>query len=143
MTLVYKVVRKVYDRYYSVYGDEFPEYCIEYKLNQWAIPKIGKIFVYHGTEWPEYNESSNRTVLLCRAYTLEFHANVQVLKLDYTSEYIDNFWTDFNIPEDSLNSIPNIFLCNAIKPLKELSREEIKQLESIHHVDDTKIIMEM
>lgn len=136
MTLVYKVVRKVYDRYYSVYGDEFPEHLIEYKLNQWAIPKIGKIFVYHGTEWPEYNESSNRTVLLCRTYSLEFYAHAQVLKLDYTSEYIDHFWTDFNIPEDSLNSIPNVFLCKSLKPLKELSREEIKQIESIHCVDD-------
>ncbi len=121
---VYKIVRKIDGRYFSLYGDRFPRLNLEYKIKEITLPTHGKIFVYPGVcYWAEYKR--HHTVLVCRA-TKVVTENVQA----YALESVEAAVLDgkFAIQTPAYNAA----LCASVIPVKELTESDINTLFRLH-----------
>ena len=123
--LVYKIVRKIDGRYFSLYGEHFPRLNLEYKIGERTTPTHGKIFVYPSVGyWHEYKPC--HSVLLCsapRVYTGSVKAyNLELVELAVLDR-----------EPHPLSTIMDAALCDSVTPIKELSHTELLSLFTIHN----------
>lgn len=110
---VYKLVRKIDGRYFSLYGDRFPRLNLEYKIKEVTRPTHGKIFVYPSIDyWPEYKR--HHTVLVCRTAKV-FAEDVRAYRL----EFVEAAVLGGKFAPQSLAY--NAALCDYVIPVKELT----------------------
>lgn len=132
---VYKIVRKIDGRYFSLYGDRFPRLNLEYKIKEVTRPTHGKIFVYPGVcYWPEYKR--HHTVLICRT-TKVVTENVQA----YALENVEAAVLDGKFATQSLAY--NAALCNYVVPIKELTEDEFDTLFRLHGMTNEEFVTEI
>lgn len=124
---VYKIVRKIDGRYFSLYGDCFPRLNLEYKIGEIVKPEYGKIFAYsYVDEWAEFK--IKRTVLLCETYR-PYTGIVKLFSLEHVEEAVVH-----DVEHEQI-CIHDACLCDWVKPIKELSREELIALFEMHNLE--------
>lgn len=121
---VYKIVRKIDGRYFSLYGNYFPRLNLEYKIKGFTRPTHGKIFVYPSVGyWPEYKR--DRTVLVCRAAGVDTK-NVCAYNITHVEDAVlEGKFIPLSVPY-------NAALCDYVIPVKELTESDINTLFQLH-----------
>lgn len=125
--LVYKVVKKVEEKYYSLCGHVFPTYKLEYSVGQLVTPVVGKIFVYTELYNAWYNCSIYDHIMLCESVGFE-KIDSSYFPMPNRPELFRDFWSG-RVDTGKLALIQcNIGLCEKLIPLKILSAEEEREL---------------
>lgn len=132
--LVYKVCKVENGRYFSLHGEHFPTYKVEYTVGEFTYPVVGKLFAYPSIyDWPEYDfHLPHLAVLLCEA-EFAYVESQEVLDIEEVEILCEVYWNKLESKSPFLFRT-HLALCYWIKPIKVLSDEELKTLFAIHQI---------
>ena len=119
-------------------------YSLEYPLNEWVYPKIGKIFVFDNIENaklfvnpPFRNPRPSDKYLAC--YKVEVKNPVSLPYCAMPNIYIDLFWHNYEIGKESnavyIAATPQgTYICDAVKLIEKIN-DELMGHSEYHYLD--------
>lgn len=131
MTVCYKICRVENGKYFSEFGNNYPELNIEYKLRKYVYPPIGKLFVYLDIAEAIIHLCNRNVILKCSvSYDVEY-INYSQFENVNKSEKFSEYWTTRIVRSNFSIVRSNIALVNSLFVEKVFSTEEVETLRKI------------